>query len=179
MLHTMLGHDANLILMIYLTLFMVVAMVSDAYCFKIPNWLNGALLLSYPVAYVLFQTQMDWLMGLAGFAAVFALGYVIFVFKIMGGGDVKLFAVCGLWIGWSSALVDFILFAMLLGGPLTLLLLAARPVAAYYYARYGREGTDIPRVLSYGEPVPYGIAIGAAFIIMLWAEKLPIYYGYE
>lgn len=167
-----------LILAIILTIIMATAMLWDVASFRIPNWLNGGLLLFYPVAYFLFDHQMDWLMALAGFGAVFALGYVIFAFKVMGGGDVKLFAVCGLWIGWGQPLLEFVLFACLLGGPLTLILMGARLVSAYVMGRYTDGSRDIPRVLSYGEPMPYGLAIGGAFMIMLWLQLFPmIYHG--
>ena len=90
----------------------------------------------------------------------------------MGGGDVKMLAVCGLWLEWSMALVHFILGVAILGGILSLLLLAGRPTIAFLASRL-KNTPKIPRVLSYGEPIPYGIAIGATFIIMTWKDLIP------
>lgn len=165
----------TLILPILLTGFMLAAMLWDATSFTIPNKLNAALLICYPIAYVLLDTNMDIIDGLVGFAIVFIAGYIIFVLRVMGGGDVKLLAVCALWIGVGTPLWTFLLLAGVLGGPLTIILLVARPMAAYMVSRYGKEGANIPRIFSYGEPVPYGLAIGASFIILLWKGYFPFY----
>ena len=62
----------------------------------------------------------------------------------LGGGDIKLLAVCGLYLGWIGSL-----FALLLACVLGLALAAA--------LRRGR-----------GEPVPFGPAIAAASAVMLF-----------
>ncbi len=168
----MLSPEFHIILPITLTILMSIALLWDAASFRIPNWVNGLILLLYPISYILFDTQADWLMALAGFGAVFAIGYVIFVFNIMGGGDVKMLAVCGLWLEFSMALAHFIIGVALLGGVLSILLILGRPSVAFAASRMKKQ-PQIPRVLSYGEPIPYGIAIGLTFIIMTWKDLIP------
>jgi prepilin peptidase CpaA len=168
----MLSPDFHIALPIILTIMLTIALAWDAASFRIPNWINASILIFYPISYLLFDTQADWLMALAGFAVVFGVGYVIFAFNIMGGGDIKMLAVCGLWIEWSYALFEYVLGVALIGGLISLALIVGRPTVAYIASKC-KEGTTIPRVLSYGEPVPFGIAIGSAFIIMMWGDMIP------
>jgi prepilin peptidase CpaA len=158
-----------------LTLLSMIAMVTDLATYRIPNWVNGALLVLYPVACVLLQAEMDlWLHGLAGFAVLLALGIGLFAFKIMGGGDVKMIAVLALWVGFGQGLIDFMILFALLGGVLTLALLFLRKLAPYLVLKWrGVHGT-IPRVLTYHEPLPYGVAIGLAFVWVLWRGEIPL-----
>ncbi len=164
-----------LLLPTILTFLLLTAIITDIKSFRIPNWLNLILLILYPIALIVFDTAMQWQYGLLGFTAIFAVGYVLFIFNIAGGGDVKLLAVLGLWIGWGQSLVTFILFMAIAGGLFTLLLISLRKSAPYIAGKLKGMDATIPRVLSYGEPVPYAVAIGVVFIYMLWAKQLPIY----
>ena len=81
-------------------------------------------------------------------------GIVMFTFGWIGGGDAKLFAACGLWLGWS-ALAPFLLWTAMAGGLLSIvLMIARRRVAA------GPESDGwAARLMTRGAPVPYGVAI--------------------
>ncbi|MEI6730638.1 MAG: hypothetical protein WCL30_05200, partial [Pseudomonadota bacterium] len=111
--------------------------------------------------------QSAGLVALASFAG----GFVIFALKFMGGGDVKLFTALTLYVG-KLGFIDFLVGVGIYGGILTLLLLAIRPAASYLVSK-NRDTITIPRVLKIGEPVPYGIAIGIAFLHTLWAGGIP------
>lgn len=139
--------------------------------YLIPNWLNGLLLALYPVMLLMNPLPVDWMQGLMVMGGCFAAGFAIFALRIMGGGDVKMLTVCGLWTG-AAAIPDFLFVTALLGGLLTLLLIVLRYAAAWWFAHKQGEQT-IPRLLTYGEPVPYGLAISGAFLILLWMGKLP------
>jgi prepilin peptidase CpaA len=97
----------------------------------------------------------------AGFV-VLAVGFVFFYRGWMGGGDVKLAAATALWLGWGH-LYEYLLYASLLGGVLTLFILEFRkrtlpPVLA-----------NQPWVARLHEPaggVPYGIALAAAALLV-------------
>ncbi|MGR5485587.1 A24 family peptidase [Vibrio alfacsensis] len=79
-------------------LILMLAGVSDAQRHRIPNPLVLALLLVVTVE--LFQQQeVMWWLHLKGFLATFAIGFVLYLIRAMAGGDVKLLAVIGLWLG--------------------------------------------------------------------------------
>lgn len=89
--------------------------------------------------------------------AVFLAGAVLFSRGLMGGGDVKLLAAATLWAGPASTPALLIATAVL-GGLLTLALLFSKPLrAAFSWAR-GAAATSVP--------VPYGVAIAAAAVIV-------------
>ena len=160
-----------LIIALLLTCLMILIIQSDLRKYIIPNWITGCLLLLYPVAVVLSPVRPDWKIALLIALGMFAVGFVLFAARIMGGGDIKLLPVTALYAGKESFL-DFIVGVALLGGILTLLLLALRPFTAYAFSRI-KSPPPIPRVLTTGEPVPYGLAIAGCFLALLWAGKLP------
>jgi len=160
-----------LIIAFLLTFLTVAVMVTDLIKFKIPNIMVLAILLIYPVLLFIAPTMPDWQSALLVALASFAGGFVIFALKLMGGGDVKLFAVLTLYIG-KSGFLDFLVGVGIYGGILTLFLLAIRPVSSYLVSK-NRDTITIPRVLKIGEPVPYGIAIGLSFLHTLWVVGIP------
>lgn len=75
----------------------------------------------------------------------------------MGGGDVKLAAMAGLYLGWRSALVGLFL-GVLGGGVVAAALLAAR--------RLGRR-----------DPMPFGPFLAVGFwVALVWGEELLAWY---
>lgn len=164
--------DTQTLFAIMLTGLLVIAMITDLVHYIIPNWLNGLVLLLYPLMLFLVPEaeSVNWLHGLYGFGLVFAVGYVLFLFGIMGGGDVKLLAALALWTGFGVALYEFVLYASLLGGALTLGLLMIRPIAAYVGSQRGVQ--NLPKVLSHHAPIPYGIALSLGFLIILWNGEI-------
>jgi prepilin peptidase CpaA len=110
---------------------------------------------------------IDWAHDLLGFFGAFAVGYVIFALNIMGGGDVKLIIVLALWVGLGK-LADFSLNFALFGGALTIILLLLRGILPMLFHK-----EKLPRVLKMREPVPYGLAISAAFLMLLIGGEIP------
>lgn len=155
-----------------LTLFLLGVMVYDLTRYIIPNWMVLVLLVLWPVM-VWMQPMPDdfnlWYTLGVGVAA-FIIGIAIFALRWMGGGDVKLLAVLALWLGPQSIL-PFLVYMGALGGILALVLLMVRPLAG----RFAPEGKaeNLPRLLRYKEPVPYGVAIAIAFLIQLWMGQIP------
>lgn len=84
---------------------LIAAAVSDVRRFEIPNKYPIAALALFGVAFVATALTQDiaiWQdasMRALGFIVSFAIGFLLFIFKIMGGGDAKLFMVLGLWFG--------------------------------------------------------------------------------
>jgi prepilin peptidase CpaA len=104
-----------------------------------------------------------------GFAALIA-GMAMFALNWIGGGDAKLFAAAGLWLGWPASL-DYLLITCVAGGALALSLLALRsiwlrPLAQLGPAWFGRLATP-------GESVPYGVAI-AIGALAAFANSTPM-----
>lgn len=155
------------IIVIILLFAMLAVIYFDTTRFIIPNWLVGFLLVLYPVAVFFAPVPIDWQHDLLGFLGAFAVGYVIFALNIMGGGDVKLIIVLALWVGIGN-LADFSLNFGLLGGALTIILLLMRGILPMFFQK-----ENFPRVLKMREPVPYGVAISAAFLLMLIGGKIP------
>ena len=58
--------------------------------------------------------------------ALLIVGMGMFAMGWIGGGDAKLFAATGLWLGFTHHLFDYALIASIIGGVLTLLILKLR-----------------------------------------------------
>src|SRR5882672_8823150 len=94
--------------------------------------------------------------GAAGVVLVVAFG--CFARGWIGGGDAKLAAATALWLGFDF-LLNYLIYASLFGGVLTLVLLQFRMVPLPPMLA-GREWAE--RLHSKESGVPYGIALAAA-----------------
>ena len=93
---------------------------------------------------------------------VLVLAYICFVRGWIGGGDAKLAASVALWLGFEH-LLNFLLWASILGGLLTLLLLKFR-VSPLPAALARQEW--LLRLHRMDAGVPYGIALAAAALLV-------------
>ncbi len=157
------------IISLYLIFSMCAVFYYDATRFIIPNWLVGGLLLIYPIAFFMPHAPIDWKMDLAAMLLTFAIGYFVFALRLMGGGDVKLIIVLALWVGWSKLAMFGFNFA-LLGGALSILLIIIRKILPYAISNKEK----LPRVLRDRQPVPYGLAIAGAFLMMMFSGDVPV-----
>lgn len=150
------------------TAVLVWAMASDLIRLEIPDGVHVAILALFGCAS--FQTGIGWadiLWHLVTAATLFLGGAMLFALGIWGGGDVKLAAVVGLWLGMSNVL-SWLLLVSLFGGVLALLILILRAVD---------RRLAIPAVIRL-EPVrtggvPYGVALAAAAMVMLPSLSCP------
>lgn len=145
---------------VFLTL---LAALEDIRRFTISNWIPGALIGLW-VVYAPFS-GMDW--QTAGLSLLTVLGVLAMMMALwapgwIGGGDAKLVTALALWFGWPSVLT-FLLLAMICGGVLAALLLAARRLAPALPVSPERLAAS---PLAHGAPVPYGVAIAGG---TLWA----------
>ena len=138
---------------------MAYAAASDLLTMTISNRLTLGLVAGFVVLAPL--TGMDWRtfgMHWAAGGAVLTLAFFCFAMGWIGGGDAKLGAAIALWLGWSSA-IEFIGIASLLGGALTLILLAfRRSVVPVFIIRQ----PWVQRLHDDKAGVPYGIALAIA-----------------
>jgi prepilin peptidase CpaA len=158
----------------FLTLYVLFAMLAtcwlDVTRYTIPNWLVGSLLLLYPVAFYLHPNGADWKMALAAMGLVFACGFVVFSLRIMGGGDIKLITVLALWVGWTY-LADFVVLFALLGGVFSIFLLVMRKLFPYLPLP---KTVKTPRIFQAKAPIPYGVAIAGAFVMLMSQGKINV-----
>ncbi len=82
-----------------LLLLLVVAAVIDLRDRRIPNWLSLTLVFSGLIGSCLFTHAISPLQSLAGLSIGFGLCFILFALGAMGGGDVKLMAAVGAWLG--------------------------------------------------------------------------------
>ncbi|WP_185984698.1 A24 family peptidase [Aureimonas mangrovi] len=153
-------------------LLMFWAMASDIASMTISNRLCLALAAVFPfaaLAYGLSSTEIG-VHALTG-ALALALTFALFSLNWMGGGDAKLIAATALWFGPTQDLSNYLLFASLIGGALTLFILVARAV---------RQPTTglvfLDRLLTPSVGIPYGVALGSAAIAVFltgrWGQSL-------
>lgn len=153
----------QIVLLLAFPTLVIVAALRDVTSYTIPNWISVALIAAFfPAALALgLDGQTIGLHAGIGAAALVA-GMVMFALGWIGGGDAKLFAAAGLWLGWPAS-ISYLMVTCIAGGGLAVALLGlrsdwVRPYVGYGPAWFGRLATP-------GENVPYGaaIAVGALF----------------
>jgi prepilin peptidase CpaA len=152
---------------------MAFAASSDLLTMTISNRVTLALLIGFfALALIVGMPLAEIAAHLGAAAVVLAVGFGLFTRGWIGGGDAKLAAATALWFGWSH-LLEYVLYASLLGGVLTLALIEFRKLSLpSLLAR--REW--IERLHRPESGVPYGIALAAAALIVYpytaWMEML-------
>ncbi|GJD92333.1 MULTISPECIES: A24 family peptidase [Methylobacterium] len=165
---------ATLGILVIFPFLMAYAAASDLLTMLIPNRISLALVAAFAVlACTGLMSAQEIGLHLGAAALVLTVTFALFAFGVIGGGDAKLAAATALWLGFDG-LVDYLLVASLLGGGLTLALLAARshPLP--------RAAARLPFVLHLHDAktgVPYGIALAAAALLVfpetvVWARAI-------
>src|SRR5262245_59008594 len=101
-------------------------------------------------------------MHLAAAAMVLVIAFMFSLRGWIGGGDAKLAAATALWFGFDH-LLDYMVYASLFGGALTLAILQFRKLPLP--AVFARQPW-ILRLHETGGGVPYGIALAAAALLI-------------
>ncbi|HEY5280129.1 MAG TPA: prepilin peptidase, partial [Pseudolabrys sp.] len=165
----------NAITLLLFPALMAFAASSDLFTMTISNRLSLALAAGFVL--LALATGMTWPavgMHLAAAALVLVVAFVFFTQGWIGGGDAKLAAATALWFGFDY-LLDYMIYASLFGGALTLLLLQFRKLPLPQ-ALARQEW--IQRLHDQGGGVPYGIALAAAALTVYphtgWMTSLGI-----
>jgi prepilin peptidase CpaA len=136
----------------------------DAVSFRIPNGVSLSILALYPLHVAASPLPLDWVAALVTAAAVLAVGLMIFLGGLAGGGDVKLLSASALWAG-SGLIFPLLMLMSFAGGALALAAWSAR--TSLRRRRRVTSGGTLSHTSS-EEPIhlPYGIAIafGGGFI---------------
>ena len=117
-----------LLVAVLLTL-LIAAALEDVRTRRIPNALSLAVVLLFPLYVLASPVPVPWLWSVGLALGAFTLGFLLFHFAALGGGDVKLIAAAMLWAGPEHALV-FVLITALGGGALALAVLIWRRMRA-------------------------------------------------
>jgi prepilin peptidase CpaA len=94
--------------------------------------------------------------------AVLVVAFACFAMGWIGGGDAKVAAAAALWFGFGH-LLDYLVYASLFGGALTLVLIQFRqwPLPAAF-----RDQTWLLRLHSKDSGIPYGIALALGALLI-------------
>jgi len=135
---------------------MAFAAASDLFTMTISNRVSLALLAGFFVlAFAGGMAPYEMLSHVGAGALLLAVAFGCFAMGWMGGGDAKVAASVALWFGFAQ-LMDFLLYASLFGGALTLLLLQFRQ----WPLPYGLAGQAwLARLHDKDSGIPYGIAL--------------------
>jgi prepilin peptidase CpaA len=166
-------HAVQTLLLLIFPVLVIAAALRDATSYTIPNWLSLALVAAFPVAALAMGLPLSAIglnFAVGGAALVAGLG--MFAAGWIGGGDAKLFAAAGLWLGWPAA-VTYLAVTGLAGGVLAVGLLALRsgpirpfvPAGPAWFARLAEPG----------ENVPYGVAIAVGALAAFPACALAVH----
>jgi prepilin peptidase CpaA len=142
---------------------MAFAAASDLFTMTISNRVSLALAAGFLVLAVLSgMGPYDILLHAAAGAALLTVAFICFAMGWVGGGDAKMAAAIALWFGFGHML-DYLLYASLFGGALTLLLLQLRQWPLPYPLS---SQPWLLRLHDKESGIPYGIAlaIGALMI---------------
>ena len=142
---------------------MAFAAASDLFTMTISNRVSLALAAGFLVLAVASGMAVpDILMHLAAGATVLVAAFACFAFGWIGGGDAKVAAAAALWFGFAH-LLDYLLYASLFGGALTLLLLQFRqwPLP---YALAGQGW--LLKLHAKDSGIPYGVALAIGALVI-------------
>jgi prepilin peptidase CpaA len=153
---------------------MAFAAISDMLSMTIANRVSIVLILTFAVVAPL--TGMDWSafgLHLAAGAIVLAITFVLFAIGGMGGGDAKLLAATSVWMGLGMPLLEYLVYASMIGGLLTLFVLSYRK--SIFHAFLG-QNMFLRHFAEDQKGIPYGIALGVGGMLafpdsplVLWA----------
>jgi len=144
-------------------LLMAFAASSDLLTMRISNRLVLATVIAFFVVALVAGLPLEEIgMHVACAALVLVVGFAFFAFGWIGGGDAKLAAATTLWLGFGMML-QYVVIASLLGGALTMLILAAR---RWPLPERLQKIVWLDRLHDKKTGVPYGIALAAAGLLL-------------
>ena len=145
---------------------MAFAAASDLFTMTISNRVSLALAAGFLLLALLTgMSFQEILMHFGAGAIVLVAAFGCFAMGWVGGGDAKIAAAAALWFGFAH-LMDYLLYASLLGGGLTLLLMQFREWPLPYVL--SGQGWLL-RLHAKESGIPYGIAL-AIGALMIYPE---------
>lgn len=162
-----------------LLVLLCVAAVTDVRERRIPNWLTLLTAASGLAQSVIWGAPVSPADACLGLLVGFALMFIPFALGAMGGGDVKLLAGVGAWLGPVGALQVFALAALvaalvaiaqaLMNGRLLKLMrnsmVLASSLAAYNHVGRAELESQGRSLTAIDKPLPYAVPIGVGTLI--------------
>jgi prepilin peptidase CpaA len=142
---------------------MAFAAASDLFTMTISNRVSLALVAGFLILAVAGGMDLpDILSHIGAGAAVLVVAFSCFAMGWVGGGDAKVASTVALWFGFAH-LMDYLLYASVFGGALTLLLLQFRqwPLP---YALVGQGW--LLKLHAKDSGIPYGIALAIGALLI-------------
>lgn len=170
---------ANIVLIVQscAALVLIVAAIGDFRTFRIPNIIPALIIALFAVYAIVTPTPVGLMAHIASVILVFVAGLLVFHYKIMAGGDVKLIVALALWFNIDQLHILLTLIA-LAGG------VQAAIIVLYHYVSLALQSLSVMRSetcaenMSVGTPglrgrrVPYGVAIaGGSICAFLLAQS--------
>lgn len=154
------------------------AAVTDVRSARIPNLLTVAGVLLGLAAHATWAQGAGLAASALGAAAGLAVFFPFFALGGMGGGDVKLMAALGAWVGWRDV-VSTALYAAVAGGVLAVAISLAKGYLATAMGNLGRLARwwrtvglrpepSLTLAHGRGPRVPYAVPILAGLMMALW-----------
>ena len=150
------GVNVDSLLYCLLTSALLVLSVIDFRTYEIPFGINLFILALGLIRVALdYHNFLNYLIGLLAVSVVLAILYYATGGRAIGGGDVKLMAVCGFFLGWQLIIMAFLLGCVL--------------GAVIHVIRMKVSGEN--HVLAMGPYLSLGV-----FIAMLWGNRMLAWY---
>ena len=149
-----------LVIMAFLTC-QIGAIIQDCRTLQISNYFSICLIIVFlPAAILSGMSWGDLLFHYLISIAVLALMIPLFIYGILGGGDVKLLVATSIWFNWQD-LGGYFFLITLLGGVLAVVVLLVR--------RFYKNRPVKPLLpwISGDAGLPYGVAIGISAIVLI------------
>lgn len=151
---------------------LLVASIYDLKCRRVPNWINFSILCVGSLAQLMTGGLTAWGWSLIGFIVGVALLIIPFARHWIGGGDVKLFAALGTWLG-PRMIFEVLLAGAIWGGLLSAIywLVASRDLRRSIFTNlintaYLRRMPDVEH-RSKRHSLPYSLALAlGAFTVL-------------
>lgn len=144
---------------------LLAAAAEDAVRLRISNLIVLLVLVGAIVAAAVTGPELSLWQNLLVFLGLLGIGTPMFAAGKLGGGDVKLLAVVGLWFDFAGAL-GMILAVALAGGLLALVVLILRSFG------WSEEIRRRVVLLRPGGGIPYGVAIAAGALITMALQRI-------
>ncbi len=99
------------ILYLWVSLFLVLCVGLDFYYSKIPNQFIFLSLAVSILMVLAFSPPETWVYSILSFSIIFVIGFLLFYFKILGGGDIKALCVVALFLQ-PSQIQNFLSYSL-------------------------------------------------------------------
>lgn len=164
-LFTNLGDPLSAIAFSIFVLLLAAAATWDVLAYRIPNAIPLGIVVAFLAFAIIAPERADIVDGMVGLAVTLAIGLPLFHWRVVGGGDIKLLTATATWLGFKS-LGLFLVLVAIAGAWWAILLVACRlGFLANSWLKGGVMSENIPRILRWGSPLPYAVAIGIGSVL--------------